>query len=283
MTGVDDYALLDAGAGARLERFGPVVTDRPHAGALEPRRDPSRWRTADLRFERDRGWVARDGQPLEPWSIHVHGLELGLRPTEAGQVGLFPEHAAMLDWLGARVADRLVKDALAPTVLHLFAYTGLSTLALARAGAAVAHVDASRPTVAWARENAARNGLVEHPVRWLVDDATGFVAREARRGRRYDGLIADPPSYGHGGPGARAWRIEVDLPALLATARGIVADDGFVLLTAHTPSLGPDRLGEALADAFGSAGAVETGTLGIDSEAGGRLELGAFARWDGRR
>lgn len=283
MTGVDDYALLDAGAGARLERFGAVVTDRPHAGALEPRRDPASWRTADLRFDREGGWIARHGRLPEPWSVQVHGLELGLRPTEAGQVGLFPEHAAMLDWLDARVADRLRPDGHAPTVLHLFAYTGLATLALARDGAAVAHVDASRPTVAWARENAARNGLADHPVRWLVDDAAAFVAREARRGRRYDGLVADPPSYGHGGPGGRAWRIEADLPALLAAAHGIVADDGFVLLTAHTPSHGPDRLGDALAQGIGPAGALESGALGLDSDAGGHLELGAFARWDGRR
>ena len=276
---MDDYALLDAGDGARLERFGPRITDRPHGGALGPRRAAGRWHDADLRFDREGGWTATDPLALEPWIVRVADLELGLRPTDAGQVGLFPEHVASLGWLGAQVTSRGT-----PTVLHLFASTGLATLAMSRAGAAVAHVDASRPAVAWARENASRNALADRPIRWLVDDAAGFVAREGRRGRRYDGIVLDPPSYGHGEHAGRPWRIEADLPPLLAACRRILDDEGFVLLTAHTETLGPDRLGDALADAWEGdrIDTIEIGELGLDSEAGGRLELGGFARWDRR-
>ena len=278
---MDDYALLDAGDGARLERFGTLVTDRPHAGALAPRRHPEAWGAADLRFDRDLGWSRRDDGAIEPWSVRVGDLEMGLRATDAGQVGLFPEHAATLPWLTGQVAARLAGQR--PDVLHLFAYTGLATLALARAGAAVAHVDASRPAVTWGRDNAARNDLGGHPIRWLVEDATAYAGREVRRGRRYDGIVLDPPSYGHGARGGRSWQIETDLPRLLAAARDLLVDDGFVLLTAHTESVGPAELGELLRVAWGpAAGAATTGELTLPSEAGGHLELGAFARWDRR-
>ena len=228
------------------------------------------------------GWSRSDGGAVEPWSIDIAGLQLGLRPTDTGQVGLFPEHASTLGWLMGQVGSRTGDEA--PSVLHLFAYTGLATLAMARAGAAVAHVDASRPTVAWARENAARNDLASAPIRWLVEDAGAFVAREARRGRRYAGIVLDPPSYGHGGRGSRPWRIDVDLPALLAASRDLLADDGFVLLTAHSEGHGPAGLEAALRATWGREGRpIEAGELALTSEAGGRLDLGAYARWDRRR
>jgi 23S rRNA (cytosine1962-C5)-methyltransferase len=279
---MDGYALLDAGDGARLERFGAVITDRPHAGALAPRRDPDAWRSADLRFDRETGWSRDDGGPIEPWSVRVGDLEMGLRATDAGQVGLFPEHAATLDWLTDQVRMRAADRA--PDVLHLFAHTGLATLALARAGAAVAHVDASRPAIAWARENATRNGLEDRPIRWLVDDASGFVAREVRRGRHYDGVVLDPPTYGHGGRGTRSWRIETDLWPLLGSIASLLVADGFVLLTAHTEELEPDGLRDALRVAWGApADAAVAEPLTLESAAGGRLELGAAVRWDRRR
>jgi 23S rRNA (cytosine1962-C5)-methyltransferase len=281
---VDDYALLDAGDGGRLERFGTRVTDRPHPGATAPRRATDRWAGADLRFDRDHGWEATDGSLLEPWTVTVADLALGLRPTDAGQVGLFPEHVGALAWLTRQVATRAAAADAPPSVLHLFGYTGLATLAMALAGAAVAHVDSSRPSVTWARENAARNDLADRPIRWLVDDARAFVAREARRGRRYDGIVLDPPSYGHGEGGGRAWRIETDLDPLLDACRAIANEDAFVLLTAHTEAFTPDRLGAALDTAWaGTTGMTETGELAIDSEAGATLVLGAYARRDGRR
>lgn len=205
---------------------------------------------------------------------------MGLRPTEAGQLGLFPEHLAMLPWLEARVAERGGAHA-APAVLNLFAYTGLATLAMAAAGATVTHVDASRPTVAWARRNAESSGLAERPIRWIVDDALEFTQREARRGRRYAGIVLDPPSYGHG-PGARPWRLEEDLTAILAAIAQILEAGGFVLLTAHTPGFDDVRLAATLGQALvRPATAVAHDDLALSTADGRRLELGAFARSPG--
>jgi 23S rRNA (cytosine1962-C5)-methyltransferase len=278
------YALLDVGGGARLERFGARVTDRPHPGALGARGDPAAWREADLRFDRDRGWSG-DADIAEPWAIEVDGLTLELRATEAGQVGLFPEHAAMLTWLRDRVAERVPAEAgpaaEPPTVLHLFGYTGLVTLALAAAGASVVHVDASKPTVGWARRNAERSSLTDRPVRWIVDDAVAFTEREIRRGRRYAGIVLDPPSYGHG-PGSGAWRIEDDLPALLAATGGLLDPDGFILLTAHTAGFDEDRLADEIGRALRRpASAIEAGPLELATTDGRTLALGAFARSPG--
>ncbi|MEP6637904.1 MAG: class I SAM-dependent rRNA methyltransferase [Chloroflexota bacterium] len=247
---------------------------------------------ADLRFDRDRGWSGELSGTA--WPIDISGLTLELRTTDAGQVGLFPEHEAMVPWLRERVVARTggapagVPDAApsgsrgaAPAVLHLFAYTGLATLAMAEAGAAVVHVDASRPTVAWARRNAELSGLADRPIRWIVDDAVAFAEREVRRGRRYVGVVLDPPSYGHG-PGSGAWRIEEDLTGLLEVIGRLVEPDGFVLLTAHTVGFEDDRLAAELAPALGRReAALETGPLHLETPDGRRLELGAFARSTG--
>ena len=284
---MDDYELIDAGGGARLERFGEHVTDRPQGSASGERRTPERWVDADLRFDRDGGWsgpaeaVAREG-----WTATIGGVALELRPTEAGQVGAFPEHAAMLPWLRDRLDLRraTAPDEAPPVrVLHLFAYTGLVTLAMAMDGAAIAHVDAARPAVAWARRNAAANGLGDAPIRWLVDDARAIAGRERRRGHRYDGIVLDPPTYGHGTSG-RAWRLDTDLEPLLADCRGLLSPDGFLLLTAHTEHLGPDQLAEGLGRVLRRPAAeLEAGDLRLDAASGVSLALGAYARWDGAR
>ena len=272
---VDDYTFLDAGDGARLERFGDRLVSRPHPGAGAARRAPGRWTDVDLRFDRDRGWTGTGLESAgDDWVARLAGLAFELRPTDAGQVGLFPEHATLISWLDERIADRT--DA-SVTVLNLFAYTGLATLALARAGASVAHVEAARPSVAWARQNATRNDLGDRPIRWLVDDARGFVAREARRGRRYAGVVLDPPTYGHGASG-RAWRLERDLDGLLADIREVLDPTGFVLLTAHAEGIGPDDLGDRLSRV---AAGVEVGPLRLTAASGAVLELGAFARSSG--
>jgi 23S rRNA (cytosine1962-C5)-methyltransferase len=281
---MEDYELLDVGGAARLERFGMLVTDRPHGGALTDRRDPKRWASADLRFDRDRGWA---GPGLEAavggWTINAHGIALELRTTEAGQVGLFPEHLDHLPWLAAQVASRRVGDR-EVEVLNLFAYTGLATLALAREGARVTHVDASRPAVTWARRNAAANELQDRPIRWIVEDARAYVDREIRRGRRYDGIVLDPPTYGHGAGGSTSWRLDEGLADLLAACANLLADDGFLLLTAHTEGFGPGRLAAMLAAATDrrDGRAVESGTMELIAATGATLDLGAYARSAGR-
>jgi 23S rRNA (cytosine1962-C5)-methyltransferase len=290
---IDSYELVDVGGGARLERFGDRLVDRPHPAALGARSHADRWRAADLRFDRDRGWTGRAAD-AGPWGVAIQGLTLELRPTDAGQVGLFPEHLAMVPWLRDRVASRLTATGTSateasgpPAVLNLFAYTGLLTLVMAGAGAAVTHVDSARPTVAWARQNADRSDLAERPVRWIVDDALGFTVREARRARRYAGVVMDPPSYGHG-PGGRSWRLEDDLPALLDAVRAVLEPDGFVLLTAHTPGFDGDRLAAAVDQALGGGPdirprpAVQRGPLHLATGDGRELELGSFARRAGR-
>ena len=280
MTPDPTIALEDFGDAARLERFGDRLVDRPLAGEFGARRTPDRWLDADLRFDRDSGWTG----PREPrpWTVAVDGLPMELRPTDAGQVGLFPEHIAMLPWLRARVAERVAaRPDEVPAILHLFAYTGLATLAMAHAGAAVTHVDAARPSVTWARHNAGLAGLADAPIRWIVDDVRAFTEREARRGRRYAGLVLDPPSYGHGS-GGRAWRLEADLEPLLAACRGILDPGAFILLTGHTPAMGPGGSAAALARGSRVAhAAIEDGELGLDTADGRRLDLGAFARCAG--
>lgn len=274
-----DYALIDFGGGARLERFGDRVVDRPHPAALGSRAALAAWREADLHFDRDRGWSG-PGLPGGAWPFENEHLRLELHTTEAGQVGLFPEHLGMLEWLRTRVEQRVAVGR-TPGVLHLFAYTGLATLAMAGASAEVTHVDASRPTVTWARRNAELSGLSDRPIRWIVDDAVRFTEREARRGRTYAGIVLDPPSYGHG-PGARPWRLDEDLPGLLAACDRLLEPDGFVLLTAHTPGFDAERLSQLVGDRRRSTpGGVEAGDLAVATADGRLLELGAFARMNG--
>ena len=272
---VDDYDLLDVGGRARLERFGPRVLVRPHPAATGVRADGAPWSEASLAFEAGNGWTGAGA--TTPWGMAVAGLQVELRPTATGQVGLFPEQAPSWEWLRARVMPGM-------EVLNLFAYTGLATLVAAAAGAVVVHVDASRPAMAWARHNAELSGLAERPIRWIVDDVAAFVAREVRRGRHYDGVVLDPPSYGHVS-GGRAWRFEDALAPLLAQCAELIdGPDGFALLTAHTPGYGPDWLAAELAASIGAPGSgVERGPLRLTARTGARLDLGAFARWPGAR
>jgi 23S rRNA (cytosine1962-C5)-methyltransferase len=267
----DRYELIDAGDGRRLERFGNRVVDRPAPSvAIEPPgagRDA--WAAAELQFDRDAGWTGPD---QEPWTIAVEELTLELRPTGAGQLGIFPEHVLAWPWLRDRVAVRP-----GPEVLHLFAYTGATTLALAAAGARVTHVDASRPAVAWARRNAELSGLVDRPVRWIVDDALAFVRREARRGRRYQGFVLDPPTYGHGPSGTR-WELDDALPDFLVACAAVADPDAFVLLTAHATTLEPHDLAAALEIAFGIPAELEAGEVELEATSGVVLPLGVAAR-----
>lgn len=298
------YALLDVGDARRLERFGAIIVDRPAPGSEgHVPQDPAAWASADARFERaerdavaHEGWTTRDGQPLEPWVVEEGDLQFELRLAPSGQVGLFPEQVPERAWIRRQTnrigelsrADRAAGDDAfsgSAAVLNLFGYSGAATISAARPGIAVTHVDASRPAVAWARHNARLNGLAAAPIRWISDDAVAFAERELRRGRRYAGIILDPPSYGHGATG-KAWRLADDLPALLAACAELL-DDGpaFIMLTAHTPGFGPDRLGETLLDALepvvgsGAGAAIEVADQSLMSDQGTRLHLGSMARW----
>lgn len=271
-----DIELLDCGGGRRLERFGTVVVDRPAPAATGPARLPAdEWARPTLRWARG-AWVR--GAAIDPWTVGAGGLVMECRPAAGGQLGVFGEHVATWAWL-----DRVVRAAgtslgRPPEVLSLFAYTGGATLACARAGARVAHVDASRPAVAWARRNAELSGLGEAPIRWLADDARAFARRERRRGRRYDGVVLDPPSYGHG---AGAWLIEEHLPPLLDDLAALAGPrPAFVLLSAHTPAFDGRRLAALLREHLGVDAAGEG--LVMTARSGTVLPLGAWARWSAR-
>ncbi len=273
--GPDDYELLDAGDGRRLERFGARVVDRPAPAATGPRSRDASWDTADLRFDRHRGWRGA-AVALDPWTVRMDALTLELRSTETGQVGLFPEQRPVWQWLTDRVAEVTGDPDEPPPLLNLFGYTGAATLAAAAAGGNVVHVDASRPGVAWARRNAELSGLADAPIRWLVDDAESFLRREARRRRRYAGLVLDPPSYGHG-PSGKAWRLQERLHDLVGLAADVATPDAFVALSAHTPGIGPDELQAALAWAFGQSPSLGAGPLELEARSGARLPLGSWA------
>jgi 23S rRNA (cytosine1962-C5)-methyltransferase len=278
--GVDGgYELLDAGDGRRLDRFGAVLVARPAPSAIEPRRDPAAWSSSHLTFSRGAGWSGP--APVDPWTVELGGLTFELRATESGQVGVFPEQAPQWEWLRDRVTNRADNDA---PFLNLFAYTGAATLALAGAGRTVSHLDGSRPAVAWARRNASLSGLADRPVRWLVDDADAFVAREVRRGRRYRGVVLDPPSYGHGA-GGRSWRLADRLVPLLGECVALTGGSpDLVLLTAHTQGFGASRLRDELAAVLRRPTRdVDAGELFLDARSGAHLTLGAFARWPAQR
>lgn len=240
--GFNDYELIDADSGERLERWGNIVLIRPDPQIIwsGERKNPL-WRNADAIYHRSsRGggyWEALKKVP-EVWSIAFGDLKFRLKPMGFKHTGLFPEQA--VNW---RLAGDLIKQANRPiSVLNLFAYTGGATLACLNAGARVTHVDASKGMVQWAKENAAASGLSEAPVRWLVDDCMKFVKREIRRGNKYDAVIMDPPSYGRG-PDGEVWRLEEHLTELLCETEKLLSDNAlFFILNSYTGGLSPTVL-----------------------------------------
>ncbi len=279
----DQYELLDFGDGRRLERFGDVTLDRPCPAAEGiVRADLAAWPRADARFDRgdaqEGQWTCRRTLP-QTWTIAHGPLVLELKRTAFGHLGVFPEQAANWQWIAEQIGQsRPIR------VLNLFAYTGGSTLAAAVAGAEVAHVDAARNIVAWARRNAAHSGLADAPVRWIAEDAVKFVKRELRRGNRYDAVILDPPSYGHGTHG-EVWRLAGHLPRLLELCAQLTGPQRrFMLLTCHTPEFEPARLARLMTDALDSAtehggrDVIDTRPLTIRAATGRELPSGVAVR-----
>ena len=215
MITVDEYALVDSGNGRKLERFGDYLLERPSAQAVwKPQLSQKIWASADAYFKRvtdkEGTWVFRSSLPSS-WVINVGGIRMKMSPTPFGHLGIFPEQVYFWKWLNGAVKNTPQPE---PKVLNLFAYSGGSTLACAAAGARVCHLDASRPIVGWARENAALSEIPEGKIQWVLDDVMKFVQREVRRGRRYDGIILDPPSFGRG-PKKEIFKIEHELGTLL--------------------------------------------------------------------
>lgn len=280
------HALLDSGHGEKLERFGEWTLRRPDPQAMwSPARPAADWDAADLRFvrESDRGGRWEPGArsrrtPPESWMLEHERARLIVRPTPFKHVGLFPEQAANWAFVGERIAAQRRGGAERPAVLNLFAYTGAATVMASLAGAFVTHVDSSRPALRWARENAAASGLPADAVRWIEDDAAVFVAREVRRGRRYQGVLLDPPPYGRGADNER-WVFEEQIAELLGACRGLLADGpAFLVLSCYAVGTSPLAFHNLLGE-IGPAQVV-AGELAIPHEGSSRLlPAGLCGRW----
>jgi 23S rRNA (cytosine1962-C5)-methyltransferase len=282
-----DYELIDTGSGRKLERFGSVTLVRPeHQADWLPALPEKSWNAAHANFiqlPRSKNGEWKFAQSMPPrWPMRRNNLSFWVEPTPSGHLGVFPDQASHWDWLAS-----LIESAAAPPkVLSLFGYTGLATLACAAAGAHVTHVDASRKAIKWARENQVLSQLEDRPIRWLADDAQSFVAREVRRGRTYDGLILDPPRFGHG-PQGELWKVEESLPALLRQCRKLLSPTPlFVLLNTYTTVLTRGQtaseamqllsfLNEMLVD---YSPEISGGELFFADHAGRRISNSVFAR-----
>lgn len=276
------YELLDSGDGQKLERFGEYIFARPEAQAMWSRALPQRdWDAAHAIFhptheESGGHWIPKK-KFSEKWQMNYGGLKFWAMTTPGRHLGVFPEVAAHWDWMAGLVrgADRPVN------ALNLFGYTGLASLALAAAGAQVTHVDASKKSVAWARENQSLSGLGASLIRWIVDDALKFVQREARRGVKYDGIVLDPPKFGRG-PKGEVWEVYKSLPDLFAACRAALSDRPlFIVTTVYAVRASAIHVGQALEETMrGFKGGVERGELVTRETSAGRLlSQAVFARW----
>jgi 23S rRNA (cytosine1962-C5)-methyltransferase len=297
------YALLDAGGGERLEQWGPYRLRRPDARAIFMRRSlpASAWDRVDAHYQGEAGrgrWARLTAVP-ERWPITHAGLTLIVKLAPYKHTGVFPEQADHWKWMTRTAAKHTSHIAIATSasrpplsVLNLFAYTGGATMALARAGHHVTHVDASKPALAWARENATANNLPADAIRWIQDDAATFVKRELRRGRRYNAAIMDPPAFGRT-PEGRIWRLADHLGSLLADVISLLEEPAFLLINDYSRDADPATLEQSVESALGPAltsgnavrkraARLESGHLRLQTADGRWLDTGSFVRWHAR-
>ncbi len=275
-----EYRLLDASDGEKLEQWGPYILIRPDPQIIwkSEKKHPA-WKKADGIYRRSRSgggdWVKKDVP--EEWIINYGELGFSLSPMGFKHTGLFPEQAANWDWF----SDLIRKSGRKIKLLNLFAYTGGASVAAARAGAFVCHVDASKGMVQKAKRNASLSGVPEDGIRYIVDDCLKFVNREIRRGNRYDAVILDPPSFGRG-PNGERWVIEECLDEMMETVAQVISDDPlFVLLNSYTTGLSPSTNGYVLSKSMSRfGGKVVSDELGLFVEESGLyLPCGASSRW----
>ncbi len=278
-----EYEIIDASGGEKLERWGTHVLIRPDPQIIwnTPKKNPL-WSKAEARYLRSvKGggeWEYYQKLP-EGWDISYRELRFHIRPTGFKHTGLFPEQAVNWDYF-----DRVIKNENRKvSVLNLFAYTGGATLACAAAGAEVCHVDASKGMVAWARENAELSGLSDRSIRWIVDDCEKFVSREIKRGRRYDAVIMDPPSYGRG-PGGEVWKLEEQIYSMVELCSQVLSDHPlFFVLNSYTTGLSPSVMEYLLGTTVGKRfqGRLSSDEIGLPvKESGMYLPCGSTAIWE---
>jgi 23S rRNA (cytosine1962-C5)-methyltransferase len=288
MSGFSGYALIDSGAGRKLERFGKVVLDRPEAQALwSPGLARSAWDKAHAVFsasgdEDEKGRWRIDKPVGDHWLLDVAGVSMLCRLQGLWHVGLFPEQMPHWQWMLERMAEMRSADPEAkPRVLNLFGYTGAASLIAANAGAEVTHVDASKKAVAWARENQAASKLTEAPVRWIVDDAAKFTAREVRRGRTYNIILVDPPKFGRG-PAGETWDLFAGLKPLLGDCGKLLDQRSAALvLTVYAIRASTLAFAQLVSEVLGErGGTLDCGELVIREQGGMRvLPTSLFTRW----
>lgn len=274
-----EYALLDSGAGRKLERFGERLIVRAEPKAWwQPALPASAWKKAAAVCDSEGNWSF--ARPLSPdWLLRHGPLTLQARFTQMSKhVGVFPEQSPYWDWIAAQGA---AGSRPAARLLSLFGYTGAASLAAAAAGFSVTHVDASKPALSWAKQNQVLSGLEKAPVRWILDDALKFVQREGRRGSRYDALILDPPAFGRG-PKQEVWKVEKSLPLLLKACREVLSErPRFVILTMYAIEASALMIGNLLGEMMADfAGDILLGELALAPENGANvLPLSIFGRW----
>lgn len=279
-----DYQLLDCGDGMKQERWGPYTLVRPDPQIIWPRRGGKDWDQWDGYYHRSESgggrWEFRKPLP-EYWKISYGKLVFRIHPTSFKHTGLFPEQAVNWDWFSDRIRSAR-QQGREVQVLNLFGYTGAATCAAAAAGASVCHVDAAEGMVKWCRENASLSGLAEAPIRYIADDCLKFVRREIKRGRRYDAVIMDPPTYGRGSSG-EMWRLEDHLWELLAECRNVLSDRPlFFLINAYTARLSPTVVVNLLSELMHqSGGSITGGEVGLPIQRDGKvLPCGIYGRWE---
>ena len=273
----DDWELLDCGDGRKLERYGPFKVVRPEPQAMwSPARDDWEYDAIFVpRPDEDGGgrWQQQEMRVPRGWTLSRGNVRFAAHLTPFRHLGFFPDMAPQWDWMRERADDA--------DILNLFGYTGVGTLQLSDAGARLAHVDASKRSVEFGKENARLSGMEDRPIRWLVDDAAKFAAREVRRGRRYDGILLDPPKFGRG-PEGELWRLEEHLAPLLAECRKLLdADSRFLVLTVYAVRMSAIAIGELVGQVLGDlGGTVEMGEMAVREKARGLLlPTAIFARW----
>ena len=279
----EQYTILDTSSEEKLEDWNGVKLIRPDPQIIwKTPKDDVLWAKADGHYHRSSSgggsWEYRNSRPRDSWTMSYGNLTFKIKPTGFKHTGLFPEQAVNWDFM----RDRIKESGREVNVLNLFAYTGGATLACAEAGASVCHVDASKGMVAWARENAALSGLEDRPVRWIVDDCEKFVKREIRRGKKYDGIVMDPPSYGRGA-GGEIWKLEDSIYDLVELCSQVLTDEPlFFLLNSYTTGLSPAVmayiLDSILVNKFG--GNVSSDEIGLPvSTSRKALPCGSTAIW----
>ncbi len=280
-----EYELLDSGIGQKLERYGLYTLVRPDPEALWQKKLSNEvWENSDLTFIRTGGahtkWLMKDGIPKH-WNISFGSFIFSIKPSSFKHTGLFPEQLPNWQWIESLIKKSKKKYKQSISVLNLFAYTGGATLACAKAGASVCHVDGSKTAVAWARENAELSGFSDAPIRWIIEDCVMFLKREIKRGKHYDAIIMDPPSFGHG-PKDELWKIEEHFLELINLCKVILSDQPlFVLINGYTAGYSPIAYENILKDMMNNhKGEFGIGELTIEESTSTRLlPCGIFARW----